>query len=90
MDELIICRCEEVSLQKIEETVRQFNCSARELKLRTRAGMGYCAGRMCRVAIDSILMELTGKVEENELPLKVQPPVRPISLSGLGGKINHE
>lgn len=87
MDEIIICRCEEVSLREIEDTAREFNCSAREIKLRTRAGMGYCAGRTCRMAIDSILLEVTGQLEEHELPLKVQPPVRPLSLSALGGRM---
>ena len=49
MDKLIICRCEEVSLEDIENTASKYSCSARELKLRTRAGMGYCGGRTCRL-----------------------------------------
>lgn len=87
MDNLIICRCEEVSLEDIKNTVNQYNCSAREVKLRTRAGMGYCGGRTCRPAVDAVLEEVTGEKPGNELPLKVQPPVRPVSLSILGGKM---
>lgn len=90
MDDLIICRCEQVSLREIENTARKYNCSAREVKLRTRAGMGYCAGRTCRVAIDSILLATTGEITQEELPLKVQPPVRPLSLSTLGGGLKDE
>lgn len=84
MDELMICRCEEVSVKMIEQTALQHECSAREIKLRTRAGMGYCGGRVCRPALDAVLSNLTGEKPGHEIPLKVQPPVRPISLSGLG------
>lgn len=88
MQPLIICRCEEVSLAKLEETAKKFNCSARELKLRTRAGMGYCGGRTCRPAVDKVISHLTNETPTDDLPLKVQPPVRPISIAQLGGKIN--
>lgn len=85
MQDLIICRCEEVSLKELEETADKFNCSARELKLRTRAGMGFCGGRTCRPAVDKVVHDITGEAPSNDLPLKVQPPVRPISLHDLGG-----
>ena len=90
MQQLIICRCEEVSLEKLEETAKKFNCTARELKLRTRAGMGYCGGRTCRPAVDKIINELTDKYPSDEIPLKVQPPVRPLSLGDLGGKADEQ
>lgn len=87
MDKLIICRCEEVSLEEITNSAREYTCSAREIKLRTRAGMGYCGGRTCRIAINSIIREVTGEETWHEIPLKIQPPVRPLSLSILGGKM---
>ena len=89
MQNMIICRCEEVSLQQMKETAKQFNCTARELKLRTRAGMGFCGGRTCRPAVDKVVTEITGEQPSHQLPLKVQPPVRPISLQDLGG-VTHE
>ncbi|MFC7395523.1 (2Fe-2S)-binding protein [Scopulibacillus cellulosilyticus] len=82
---LIICRCEEVTHEDLINTAKTYKCSARELKLRTRAGMGYCGGRTCRFAIDAILSEITNKETPNTIPLKHQPPVRPISFGGLGG-----
>lgn len=86
MDQLIICRCEEVSLKDIKQTALKYHSSAREIKLRTRAGMGYCGGRTCRPAIDALLQDLTGEKPIHEMPLKVQPPIRPVSLARLGGK----
>lgn len=84
MEDLIICRCEEVTLQGIQETFDKHECSAREVKLRTRAGMGYCGGRTCRPQMDKVLEEVTGEKPGNDIPLKVQPPVRPVAMSGLG------
>lgn len=86
MDHTIICRCEEVSLEDIQQTASNYSCSAREVKLRTRAGMGYCGGRTCRPAVDAVLEALTGERAGHEIPLKVQPPIRPVSLSILGGQ----
>lgn len=90
MDRTIICRCEEVALEDIRDTFNKYKCSAREVKLRTRAGMGYCGGRTCRPAVDAVLEEVTGEKPGNNIPLKVQPPVRPVSLSVLGGEEDHE
>jgi len=85
VQDLIICRCEEVSLKNLEETAEKYKCSARELKLRTRAGMGFCGGRTCRPAVDKVIQHITNDIPTNQIPLKVQPPVRPISLQDLGG-----
>ncbi|WP_026678989.1 (2Fe-2S)-binding protein [Fictibacillus gelatini] len=82
---IVICRCEEVTLEELTNTAKEYKCSARELKLRTRAGMGYCGGRTCRFAIDAILMEATGNQTPDQIPLKYQPPVRPVSFQTLGG-----
>ena len=83
---MIICRCEEVTLGEITDTAKTYHCSARELKLRTRAGMGFCGGRTCRFAIDSIMKEISGQENQDSIPLKYQPPVRPVSFGELGGK----
>lgn len=85
MQDIIVCRCEEVSLKDLEHTAKQYNCTARELKLRTRAGMGICGGRTCRPAVDKVLTRLTDEDPTDAIPLKVAPPVRPISLHNLGG-----
>jgi NAD(P)H-nitrite reductase large subunit len=90
MEKTIVCRCEEVALEDIRETADKYQCSAREVKLRTRAGMGYCGGRTCRPLVDKVVAEATGEKPGDDMPLKVQPPVRPASLSVLGGNVSHE
>lgn len=83
MRDIIICRCEEVTLRELEEAAKEFNSSARELKLRTRAGMGVCGGRTCRPSVDKVLAKVANLNPTDEIPLKVSPPVRPISLEDL-------
>lgn len=89
-DKMIICRCEEVSLEDIKRTACKYEKSAREIKLRTRAGMGYCGGRTCRPAVDAVLEEITGESPSDNIPLKVQPPVRPVPLTKLKEGISDE
>jgi len=83
--EMIVCRCEEVTYRELIETKETYNCSARELKLRTRAGMGYCSGRTCRGMIDRIAASQESLENKGQVSLKYQPPVRPVSFTDLGG-----
>lgn len=82
-NEMIICRCEEVTYGELKNTAETYNCSARELKLRTRAGMGYCGGRTCRSMVDSIAHASTER-DVTQVTLKYQPPIRPVSFGSLG------
>lgn len=80
---MIVCRCEEVSYDELLETASENNCSARELKLRTRAGMGYCGGRTCRAMVDQIA-HLHHPRTNSEVSLKYQAPIRPVRFADLG------
>lgn len=88
--DMIICRCEEVTYKELVETAKNYNCTARELKLRTRAGMGYCGGRTCRSMVDKAAnANLSPKTEKpTSVSLKYQPPIRPVSFADLGGQDN--
>lgn len=83
--DLMVCRCEEVTFKELTETAYHYGCTARELKLRTRAGMGYCGGRVCRPLVDKVTRDLE-KNSQSGVTLKYQPPVRPISFGDLGGE----
>ena len=82
-NEMIICRCEEVSYEELVTTADKYKCSARELKLRTRAGMGYCGGRSCRTMVDQIAVTSVKDQNRTSVSLKYQPPIRPISFGNL-------
>jgi NADPH-dependent 2,4-dienoyl-CoA reductase/sulfur reductase-like enzyme len=65
----IVCRCEDVTFGRLQK-----GWSARETKLRTRAGMGPCQGRVCGAALEFIL---------GHRPDTVRLPVAPTRLTTL-------
>lgn len=55
-DDTIVCRCEEVSCRTIRAATTDLGAhDARTVKLLTRAGMGWCQGRMCGATIATLL-----------------------------------
>ncbi|HHY04456.1 MAG TPA: (2Fe-2S)-binding protein, partial [Thermoanaerobacterales bacterium] len=44
----IICRCEDISLEEIQEVIGKGYTDMDEIKRITRCGMGQCQGRTCR------------------------------------------
>lgn len=51
-DDTDVCRCEEVTARRIREAVADLGAEdVRTVKLLTRAGMGWCQGRMCGTAV---------------------------------------
>ncbi|MEV0114269.1 NAD(P)/FAD-dependent oxidoreductase [Streptomyces sp. NPDC050844] len=54
-DDTLVCRCEEVPASAVREAVDELGATdARSVKLLTRAGMGWCQGRMCAAAVDGL------------------------------------
>ena len=51
----IVCRCEEVTAGRVRDAVTDLGArDARSVKLLTRAGMGWCQGRVCAPAVDGL------------------------------------
>ncbi|MFF8905187.1 FAD-dependent oxidoreductase [Streptomyces olivaceoviridis] len=51
-DETVVCRCEEVTAGEVRGAVDSLGArDLRTVKLLTRAGMGWCQGRMCAPAV---------------------------------------
>ncbi|WP_336208936.1 NAD(P)/FAD-dependent oxidoreductase [Nonomuraea sp. LPB2021202275-12-8] len=46
-DDTLVCRCEEVPLARLREAQELGATDARSIKLLSRAGMGWCQGRIC-------------------------------------------
>lgn len=80
-EDLIICRCEEVTKGEICKAIAQGAATIAGVKKRTRAGMGFCQGRTCEGLIAQILSEQTGKKREEFSPATKRPPVRAINFS---------
>ena len=79
-EDIVICRCEEITLEEIRSWISKGYRHFDELKRILRVGMGPCQGRGCR---DIILRELsiaTGEPMDKIDPGTIRPPVKPIKL----------
>ncbi len=82
-DDLIICRCENVRLGNLRQTIRHSKVTTvNQLKKLTRAGMGPCQGRTCARSVERVL-EIEAKVPMGTEPYRSRPPVRNISIGSL-------
>ncbi len=60
-DDTLVCRCEEVPAAAVGEAVTELGAGhARTVKLLTRAGMGWCQGRMCGEAVARLVARHAG------------------------------
>ncbi|WP_041083816.1 (2Fe-2S)-binding protein [Thermotoga profunda] len=79
-EEVIVCRCEEITLKEIREAIRSGHTTISELKRLLRVGMGPCQGRGCREIILREISQIT-KVSIDKLnPGRFRPPVKPIPM----------
>ncbi len=82
-DDMLVCRCEEVSVADVKRAIAQGARDVTGVKRRVRAGMGLCQGRTCEKLVQQILCaELGAKVIETGYT-SARPPVRPITFGEL-------
>ena len=76
----LICRCEEVTFQEVNEARHQLGAkSPRDVKSLTRCGMGMCQGRICGRSISDLFDG--GEVER--IQTASRPIITPITLGEL-------
>ncbi len=81
-DDTVVCRCEEVTAGAVREALALGAGDARTVKLLTRAGMGWCQGRMCGPAV-------AGLAGCEPTPSR-RPFARPVPLGVLAGQHTEE
>ena len=84
-NDIIICRCQEVTMQEILDAIEQGATTVDGVKRRTRAGMGLCQGKTCERLVAKIISQETGIPMEQILPQTKRMPVRPVKIGILGG-----
>jgi len=77
-DELIVCRCEEVSVGDVRAVVDEGHWEINRVKAHCRVGMGRCQGRMCGLAAAEIVAERSGRGIEHVGRLRGQAPIKPL------------
>ena len=82
-DDMIVCRCEEVTVGEVKMAIAQGAVDVVGVKRRTRAGMGLCQGRTCEKMIQQILSQELGISADRTGSSSVRPPVRPVTFGTL-------
>lgn len=77
-DELMICRCEEVSIGDIRQVVGEGHWEINRVKAHCRVGMGRCQGRMCGAAAAEIIARESGRNVQEIGRLRAQAPIKPV------------
>ena len=77
-ENLIVCRCEDITDDEIRQAIREGADNVDAIKRRTRAGMGLCQSRTCFRLVSGILADETGKPIEAINPITARIPIRPV------------
>lgn len=77
-DDLIVCRCEEVTVGDIKKAIAEGAATVEGIKKRTRAGMGLCQGRTCSKLVSRILGNQTGMKADEIKPDRARMPIKPV------------
>ncbi len=81
-DDLVICRCEEVTAGDLRAAARSGGATElNRLKALSRVGMGRCQGRMCAAAAAEILAQCTAQPIALTGRLRAQAPIKPIPFA---------
>ena len=79
-DDLLICRCEEVTKGEIRKAVHEGIFTVEEMRRYLRKGMGLCQGQTCGRLVKGIMArELKVRPAEIE-PATARAPMRPIEM----------
>lgn len=81
----LVCRCENVSLARIEAELDAGVTTIGAVKRGTRAGMGRCQGRYCGPVLLALLARRSGAAVTEADAFAPRPPVRPVPLAAIAG-----
>jgi len=84
-DDVIACRCEEVTVAQIRRAARLGAQGPNQAKAFTRCGMGPCQGRICGPTVSAVMADTLGRPIEDIGAYRPRAPYKPITLGALAG-----
>ena len=88
-DDMIICRCEEITKGEIRQAIHDGMYTMNEIKRFIRPGMGLCQGKSCGIHVKRILAAELGVNPADLEECTARAPMRPITLED-ASKINEQ
>lgn len=88
-DEVIVCRCEEVSAGAVRQYVQLGCLGPNQAKAFGRCGMGPCQGRLCGLSVTEIIAEQRQVPASQVGYYRIRSPLKPITLAQLSTETPH-
>lgn len=88
--DIIICRCEDVTLEQIHDLLNKGYTDIEELKRLLRIGMGPCQGNNCMQLLQREVAKFSNKKLEEIKTAKVRPLTMGISLDKIKESLDNE
>ena len=82
-DDVIACRCEEVSAGELRRSVALGCQGPSQGKAFTRCGMGPCQGRLCGLTVTEVIAHERGVSPAEVGHYRIRAPIKPITLEEL-------
>jgi NADPH-dependent 2,4-dienoyl-CoA reductase/sulfur reductase-like enzyme len=82
-DDVLVCRCEEVTAGAIRSYVDIGCAGPNQTKSFGRCGMGPCQGRLCGLTVTEVIAQARGVSPAEVGYYRIRPPIKPITLAEL-------
>jgi NADPH-dependent 2,4-dienoyl-CoA reductase/sulfur reductase-like enzyme len=82
-DDVLVCRCEEVTAGEIRRSVAIGCVGPNQIKSFNRCGMGPCQGRLCGLTVTEVIAQERSMSPEEAGYYRIRPPIKPITLGQL-------
>lgn len=79
-DDMLICRCEEITKGEIRKAVYDGMSTTNEVKRWLRPGMGLCQGQTCQKLVQGIIARELGASPADLGMIQGRAPVRPVEI----------
>lgn len=77
----ILCPCEDITLEEVEEAVRAGYATIEDVKRHTGLATGSCQGRLCLAPCLDALVRITGTTPAELGLITFRPPFEPVPLA---------
>ncbi len=83
----VVCWCEDVTSQDIRHSIAEGYDSIELIKRYSTISMGPCQGKMCGINALRLVAQMTGQSVESTGTTTSRPPVEPVSMDTLAGRV---
>ncbi|SEK06000.1 FAD/NAD(P)-dependent oxidoreductase [Paraburkholderia diazotrophica] len=82
-DEVIVCRCEEVTAGEIRRIAARGCTGPNQMKAFSRCGMGPCQGRLCGTTVGELIAHAQARDPADVGYYRIRAPVKPVTIAQL-------